>query len=254
MPSDSPPTAAALELTDGRWLPYRIAVSPRGRYVRLKLNTRSGLVVVVPHGFDRTNIEAIVRSKRDWVARHLRRFEAMHHWLAEQACIASPYSLNLPALDESWQIEYRQTPSDTVSIRNGQPGRLMIAGAIGNKIACRAALLRWLARRGREALAPWLARLADETGMPFSEVRIKGQRTRWGSCTAKGVISLNYKLLFLPPEWVRYVLIHELCHTQELNHSTRFWQLVNRWEPNTAEIRNRLREAWQWLPEWLGSN
>ncbi|MCC9001639.1 MAG: M48 family metallopeptidase, partial [Candidatus Competibacter sp.] len=191
---------------------------------------------------------------RDWVARHLKRFEAMHHWLAEQACIASPYSLNLPALDESWQIEYRQTPSDTVSIRNGQPGRLMIAGAIGNKIACRAALLRWLARRGREALAPWLARLADETGMPFSEVRIKGQRTRWGSCTAKGVISLNYKLLFLPPEWVRYVLIHELCHTQELNHSTRFWQLVNRWEPNTAEIRNRLREAWQWLPEWLGSN
>jgi predicted metal-dependent hydrolase len=244
-------TTALLELADGRRLPYRVTVSPRSRCVRLRLNARSGLVVVVPRGFDHSRLDAIVRGKRDWVARHLKRFDEVRHLLATQASIAPPQSFDLPALGESWRVEYRKTPSTTVSVRADQPGRLLVAGAVEDVAACRAALHRWLARRGREALAPWLARLADETGLKFSEVRIKGQRTRWGSCTAKGVVSLNYKLLFLPREWARYVLVHELCHTRELNHSARFWRLVHRWEPNATEIRGRLREAWKWLPAWL---
>lgn len=250
MPLKTPATAT-LELADGRRLPYRVTISPRGRRVRLRLNVRSGLVVVVPRGFDRAGLDAIVRSKRDWIARHLKRFEEARHLLGTQTSIAFPRCIDLPALDESWQVEYRQTRSDTVSVRIEQAGWLVVAGAIGHEAACRAALHRWLARRGREALVPWLVSLADETGLRFSEARIKGQRTRWGSCTARGVISLNYKLLFLPREWARYVLVHELCHTRELNHSERFWWLVHRWEPNATEIRARLRGAWQWLPAWL---
>ncbi len=246
-----PPSTATLELADGRRLPYRITVSPRGRCVRLRLNARNGLIVVVPRGFDRAGLDAIVRGKRDWVAHHLKRFEEARPLPVDPASLAPPRSIDLPALGESWQIAYRQTPGKTVSVRTDPPGRLLVAGAIADEAACRAALLRWLARRGRATLAPWLARLAEETGLRFSETRIKGQRTRWGSCTAKGVISLNHKLLFLPPEWVRYVLIHELCHTRELNHSERFWRLVHRWEPDAAEIRGHLREAWQWLPAWL---
>lgn len=242
---------ATLELADGRRLTYRITVSPRGRCVRLRLNARNGLVVIVPRGINRADLDAIVKSKRDWIARHLRRFEEARHLPANQVSIAPPQTFGLPALDESWQIEYRETPSRTVSARADQPGRLIVAGAVENEAACRAALLRWLARRGRETLTPWLGRLAEETGLTFSEVRVKGQRTRWGSCTARGVVSLNYKLLFLPREWVRYVLVHELCHTRELNHSERFWRLVYRCEPNAAEIRGQLREAWKWLPAWL---
>ncbi len=250
MPSKSS-TTATLELADGRQLPYRVTVSPRGHTVRLRLNARSGLVVVVPRGFDRTDLGALVRGKRDWVVHHLKRFEKARHLPTTQASIAPPPFIDLPALAESWQIEYRKAPNPTVSVRTHRPGQLIVAGAVENEAACRAALQRWLARWGRETLVPWLTRLAEEIELKFSEVRIKGQRTRWGSCTAKGVISLNYKLLFLPPEWVRYVLIHELCHTQELNHSERFWRLVHRWEPNTTEIRGRLREAWKWLPGWL---
>ncbi len=245
-------TTATLELADGRRLPYQVKVSSRGRTVRLRLDARSGLLVVVPRDFDRSGLDAIVRSKRDWIAGHLERFDEIRHLLAAESDIAPPQSFALPALGESWRIEYRETPRRTVGARIDQPNRLIVAGAVHDAVACRAALRRWLARRGREALAPWLERLSGETGLRFSGVRIKGQHTRWGSCTAQGVISLNYKLLFLPREWVRYVLIHELCHTRELNHSERFWRLVHRYEPDATEIRRRLREAWKWLPGWLG--
>jgi len=246
-----PPTTATLELADGRRLAYRITVSPRGRCVRLRLSARNGLVVAVPRSFDRAGLDAIVRGKRDWVAHHLERFEQARPLPVDPASLAPPRAIDLPTLGESWQIEYRQTSGKTVSVRTDEPGRLLVIGAIADETARRAALLRWLARRGRETLPPWLARLAEETGLRFAATRIKGQRTRWGSCTAKGVINLNYKLLFLPPEWVRYVLVHELCHTRELNHSARFWRLVHRWEPDAAAIRGRLREAWQRLPAWL---
>ncbi|HRD64991.1 MAG TPA: SprT family zinc-dependent metalloprotease [Candidatus Competibacter sp.] len=244
-------TIAMLELADGRRLPYRVTISPRSRSVRLRLSARSGLVVVAPRGINRADLDAIVQGKRDWVTRHLKRFEEARHSLAAQASMVPPQAIDLPALNESWQIEYRQTSSKTIPVRIDRPHRLIVSGAIEDKATCRIVLHRWLARRGRETLVPWLAQLAEETGLQFSAVRIRGQRTRWGSCTAKRVINLNYKLLFLPPEWVRYVLIHELCHTRELNHSERFWRLVHRWEPNAAEIRGHLREAWKWLPGWL---
>jgi hypothetical protein len=64
------------------------------------------------------------------------------------------------------------------------------------------------------------------------------------------VISLNCKLLFLAPELVRHVLVHELCHTVELNHSPRFWALVQRFEPDARTLRRRMRDAWRDVPVW----
>jgi hypothetical protein len=81
--------------------------------------------------------------------------------------------------------------------------------------------------------------------------QIRGQRTRWGSCSGRGTISLNWHLLFLTPEQVRYVLLHELCHTVELNHSPRFWRLLQQHQPDSEVLRQVMRRAWQDLPAWL---
>ena len=80
---------------------------------------------------------------------------------------------------------------------------------------------------------------------------IRGQRSRWGSCSATGDISLNYQLLFLPPHLLRHVLVHELCHTVELNHSPRFWRTVARFEPDLAALREEMRRSWSHVPGWL---
>jgi predicted metal-dependent hydrolase len=87
--------------------------------------------------------------------------------------------------------------------------------------------------------------------LPYGRGQIRGQRTRWGSCSGRGTISLNWHLLFLTPAEVRYVLLHELCHTIELNHSPRFWQLLSQHQPDSDSLRQGMRRAWQELPAWL---
>lgn len=78
----------------------------------------------------------------------------------------------------------------------------------------------------------------------FSYVRIsvKDHSSRWGSCSAKKNLNFNYRLYFLPPELADYVIVHELCHLEELNHSRRFWNLVARGIPNYLSLRRRLRQ------------
>jgi len=77
----------------------------------------------------------------------------------------------------------------------------------------------------------------------FNRISIRNQRTRWGSCSKKGNLNFNYRLLILPQHLADYVIIHELCHLKEMNHSQGFWSLVARVFPNYLEIRKKLRKV-----------
>lgn len=78
-------------------------------------------------------------------------------------------------------------------------------------------------------------------GFSFGTVRVKRQKTRWGSCSANGNLNFNFKLLFLPEPVRDYVIVHELCHLSQLNHSPRFWNLVAQCVPDYREQRAQLR-------------
>jgi predicted metal-dependent hydrolase len=116
--------------------------------------------------------------------------------------------------------------------------------------ATRDALCRWLKRYAKTVLVPWLAQVAQDCQLSYDRVQIRDQKTRWASCSSYQTIGLNYHLLFLPPTLVRYVLIHELCHTRELNHSPQFWSLVEQYEPNYRQCNESLKRAWRSLPGW----
>ncbi len=79
-------------------------------------------------------------------------------------------------------------------------------------------------------------------GFSYNKLYIRNQKTCWGSCTAKKNISLNHRILFLPERLRDYIIVHELCHLKELNHSDRFWSLVSRAFPDYRALRNELRE------------
>ena len=78
-------------------------------------------------------------------------------------------------------------------------------------------------------------------GFRFTRVAIRNQRRLWGSCSKSGGLNFNYRVLFLPPELADYIIVHELCHLKEMNHSARFWELVSRAIPNPKHIRKQFR-------------
>ena len=238
-----------LDLPNGRQLSYEIRHSTKARSLRLKLTARDGLTVIAPKGLDERQVVELVASKREWILVKLKQFDEVRHLLSKQKA-ARPESFDLPAMAETWCVEYQTTKSKTVGARTDRQGRILVYGAVDDIERCKAALRRWLARHAKEALAPWLDAMAAENDIHFSRVIIKNQRTRWGSCSAKGVISLNAKLLFLSPKLVRYVMMHELCHNLEHNHTNRFWAYLRQSEPQSDLLHSQMRDAWKQVPAW----
>jgi len=229
---------------------YRVRTSARARNVRLRLSAREGLTVVVPRNFDAGRIPAIVEKKREWIEAHLRRFADFAADAAARPTAAPPERIELSALGESWNVEYRQAKTRRIGVTAEGPGKIVVYGAVDDRGACREALRGWLRLRAREELVPWLVRLAGQHGFRFAEAFVRGQKTRWASCSSGGMINLSYKLLFLEREAVRCILLHELCHTVHLNHSARFWDLLGSLEPRCRTIHKGMREGWKRVPDW----
>lgn len=89
-------------------------------------------------------------------------------------------------------------------------------------------------------------------GLSFGRALVKNQRTRWGSCSCTDTISISQNLVFLPPRLVRYIFIHELCHTVHLTHSRRFWGTVAQFEPDYRRLEKELGDADGCVPPWAG--
>lgn len=77
----------------------------------------------------------------------------------------------------------------------------------------------------------------------YNKISVRNQSSRWGSCSRKGNLSFNYRIVLLPPELADYIIVHELCHLGEFNHSRKFWNLVERTMPNWRELRKQLKTA-----------
>jgi predicted metal-dependent hydrolase len=102
-------------------------------------------------------------------------------------------------------------------------------------------LERFYRRAARAEIAPRLDRASALAGHSYSALSIRGQRTRWASCSANGRMSFNWRLLLAPERVLDYVVWHEVCHLEILDHSPRFWALVERRWPGYREDREWLR-------------
>jgi predicted metal-dependent hydrolase len=232
---------------------YQIRVSSRAKYPRLKMSAREGLVVVIPDGFDEARVPAVVEGKREWIRRNEERLRDHKKFLVHQPPGALPERISLRAIGEEWSIEYRRTASPSVTATERLGRRLLIYGNVDSDEVVRGALRRWLCRKTREHVTPWLETLSQDRRLPFSVVTVRSQRTRWASCSSQRTISLNIRLMFLPHKLVRYALLHELAHTEEMNHSRRYWTFLGSLEPNYRALDKELRDAWRLVPDWIHS-
>ena len=206
--------------------------------------------MVIPRRFDERRVPGLVESHRDWIRRAATRTELRRLDASQSDPVCLPNRICAPAIGCEWSVQYRGTDSRRVAaVRRGSV--VLVMGAVVESEGCRRALVRWLLRVAREYLPPMLGEVAACTGLSANRVTVKLQRTRWASCSRGGTISLNARLLFVAPELVRHVLIHELCHTVRMDHSAKFGELLEKHDPQWRAHRRLLRAAWKDAPGWL---
>ena len=232
-------------------LPVSVRVSRRARGIVLRMLPGRGLEVVTPDGVGAGLLLQAVEARQEWIERAARRMADEGGLPGEGPVAPRPSLLVLTAFSRQWRLSYLARDAAKCSVSAYRPGEVIVSGAVEDREAVGAALAEFSRQRAGELLRPALADVSRDTGLGYSAVTIRAQRTRWGSCTAKGRVSLNYTIAFLPPELCRLVLVHELCHTVELNHSARFWDLVEKFVPGCREMDARLNSARHYLPLWL---
>jgi len=221
--------------------------SARARRLSIKVYPRGKVEVVVPKRTRPGTVEAFVAENQAWI-RQARDSFAVEH---PPEPFSLPQSIELPAIGRVITVEYLKKAGKTVRYRhNGH--RLTLSGRVSNEKACISAIRRWLSTIARSEFAPRLSALSELTDLRYSRMQVRAQRTCWGSRSSSGTLSLNLCLLFLRPELMRYLMIHELCHGRHMNHSRRFWNLVGRFEPDYKVLDRELTECWKSVPSWLG--
>jgi predicted metal-dependent hydrolase len=230
---------------------YGVRHSSKAKHLRLKVTREDGLLVVVPKGYDEKKIPALLKQKKVWIADALKRVSETKRFLEPRPVIHLPETVRLEALGETWTITYRDGVSHSGIRLRSANRNLLVSGSDLNRDAVIRKLKDWLRVKVREGLFPLAEKLATKHGLKLEGLLVKSQRTRWASCSARRNLSLNTKLLFLSPDLVRYVVIHELCHTVHMDHSNEFWRLVATYEPSYKVLDQQLREAWKIVPPWL---
>jgi predicted metal-dependent hydrolase len=200
-------------------VPYRIRRSSRARHARIHVGG-DGVEVVLPRRFPMRDVEPFVRAKQDWIERTLRRMAESH---AELPPARLEHGGEVPYLGERLALRVRVEPG-RVRPHVARRGSVLHAavGARG-QAALREALERWYRRQARAEVGWRLDRTVARVGSRYTSLQIRGQRTRWASCSSSGAMSFNWRLLLAPAEILDYVVEHEVVHLEVLDHSSRFW-------------------------------
>lgn len=217
----------SVELPGGEHVQAEVHRSPRARVTRIQLGGDRPLRVIVPEGAsDEFAVDAL-RAKGAWVRSKLRVVEAA---LArrDELGLNRPdvvWDAGEPLAVEEADVRFARRRGDVLEVSSEDPV---------------AAVERWYRRRARSYLLRLVREEGERLGLRPDRVVVRGQRTRWGSCSIRKTLSLNWRLLLVPEDVARYVVIHELVHLDIPNHSKAFWRALGNACPD-----------WQVASEWL---
>jgi predicted metal-dependent hydrolase len=225
-----------------------IRVSARARRLSIRVYPDARVEVVVPPRARPREVEAFIAAHREWI--DSRRAIALRNRPEPQPF--PPAAVGLRMSGEQWRLHLAGGTGPVRLLESGE--RTLRATGNASAPALRASLRAWLMRAARIRLAPRVAALAQAMDVRYSRVSIRRQRSRWGSCSARGTISLNCCLLFQDAKVVDYLIVHELVHVSHMNHSARFWQAVERHCPDWRALDRELVQGWRHVPGWVFSN
>ena len=207
-------------------LPYRVRRSDRARRVRVSVDARGEVEVVLPRRSPERAAAAAVVELRPWIERRLAEASAVRDAIAARGA-AVPY------LGRELQLRPQAGRS-----RVHRRGDVLLVPADERAPA---AIERWYRRAAEREIAPRMDAAVAALGTHYTTLTIRNQRTRWGSCSTTGAMSFNWRLLLAPEPVLDYVVWHEACHLRVMDHSSRFWSLVRQHCPGYEDHRRWLR-------------
>ena len=215
---------------------YSVRVSNKAKYAKLRIKPFGGLEVVIPQRFPKKSIPDLLIQHTEWIEQQLRKNP-------QPVRPVLPDDIYLDFNDSRWSVNY-----DSNLIISSSEQILIKGEKAEDKIW---QLRNWIRQKAWEQLPPLLEALSLQTGLSYKKISIRSQKTRWGSCSSSGTISVNDQLLFLPRDTAAYLMIHELCHTQHMNHSVKFWRLVEHHCPDFRNHESQLNQARNKIPDWF---
>lgn len=221
---------------------WSVRYSTRRRTIQLRIVDLQCLEVTAPTGTGMDRLQQVLRDKSAWLLRQLQRLETT----AANSTNAS--------LTHGATILYQGAPHSLLLLADGgkRPQVTRNHGAIAihlpelvgydNDPAVYRALKHWFGEQAQIRLLERTRYWASHIGVTPQRISLRDQKTRWGSCSSRGAISFNWRIIMAPPPVLDYLVIHELCHMLQPNHSPKYWLEVARWCPDFRNHRNWLRQ------------
>ena len=206
---------------ESRPIAYTIRFSSRARSLGMAISPQTGLVVTAPPTCHEDVVARFVGRHKRWVLRHTERLER----LASRIPKRWPYGPTLPYLGEERRVVV-QDSDDAPSVHSTPDRVLLVRMARPGVDGARRLLKRWYMAEALRRLQERVMLFGARMGISWRRLRIGDQRTRWGSCSGRGDLSFNYRLIMAPGAIMDYVVQHELLHCVQLNHSRAFWTLM----------------------------
>lgn len=251
--------------------PHSVRVSHRAKRVSLRVLPGKGLEVVLPRHADPACVPALLGRHRDWIERTLRRMRETQPAAGAAPGVPGAFVIKggaerirlvpVPGSAGRTLCEVSAPPPGRAALtcegtaKEGgltRPPKERFFVVPEESEAARGSRLRdWVRAEAARWLLPMLETMAASLGVRYASTKFRFQKSRWGSCSLKGNINLNACLLFLPESQARYILLHELCHLRQMNHSEAFWKLVFAADPDALTKDRTMRTAWRHVPGWM---
>lgn len=223
------------------WPPaYQVKRHARARHVKFSFNATRGLLITVPPRFSIKHLPAILDEHKEWILKHVK----------APAVAERPSEIYLQAFGYRYSVHYFQNTKQA-RVKPLAAAGIMLSGDIADDGVWRQKLTQWVRQQASRLIIPYFRRLANEMALTYTDLSLRGQSTLWGSCSRDKSIRLNYKLIFLPEAYMRHIMVHELCHTVYMNHSDKFWGLVQNFDAQWREHRKAMKRADEFIPQWL---
>jgi len=221
----------------GKEVEYRLRYSKKSKGIGLKIGLDSGLEVVLPEGFNISKLDTVIKGKEGWILSKLRHFE-----------LISQKTRNCP--DKKQTALYLGNECGLIKIIKKEmapqvkiiDGRFFITVPDDSGQTLALTLEAWYRLEAAKVINQRAVEISRQLNLNYNRISIRDQKTRWGSCSRLKNLNFNWRLIMAPVQVIDYLIIHEVAHLAEMNHSSRFWKLVEGICPDYKIQRKWLKE------------